>query len=108
MTAKSTLPRKIYFGIPIAKGELLKKPSADDITLKFSNVTTDTTDEDRDTSKVEQKGPLTFDPCPEREQDEHHVPLDSYNQAELMHWHYRLGHLSFPKLRDGVPYKTDS
>jgi len=82
----------------INKG-VLEKTSADNITLKFSNVATDTTSEDRDTSKVEQKGPLTFDPFPEREQSEHHDPLDSDNQAELMHWHYHLGHLSFPKLK---------
>jgi hypothetical protein len=64
---------------------VLEETSADNITLKFSNITTDTTAEDRDTSKVERKGPLTFDPCPEREQDENHVPIDSANQAELIH-----------------------
>jgi len=85
---------------PHCKKGALEETSADDITLKFSNITTDTTDKDRDTSKVEQKGTLTFDPWPEREeQDEQHVSLDSDNQVELMHWHYRLGHLSFPKLK---------
>ena len=84
---------------PHCNNGVFEETSADDIPLKFSNVTTDATDEDRDTSKVEKKGQLTLDPFPEREQDEQHVPLDSDKQAELMHWHYRLGHLSFPKLK---------
>jgi len=85
MTATNSFPRKIYCGIPISTRESLKKTSTDDITLKFSNITTDTTAKNRDTTTIEQKGPLTFDPCPEREQDEHHDPLDSNNHAELMH-----------------------
>ena len=70
---------------PHLNKRVLEETYADNITLKFSNITTDTTAEDRDTSKVERKGPLTFDPCPEREQDENHVPIDSANQAELIH-----------------------
>ena len=30
---------------------------------------------------------------------ERYVHIHSDKQAELMHWHYRLGHLSFPKLK---------
>ena len=33
------------------------------------------------------------------EQNEQQVLSASDKQAELMHWHYRLGHLSFPKLK---------
>ena len=32
-------------------------------------------------------------------QEEQHVHVPSDKQAELIHWHYPLGHLSFPKLK---------
>jgi hypothetical protein len=44
-------------------------------------------------------GPLTFDVNPELEEDEHVYLAAVDNQAELMRWHYRLGHLSFAKLK---------
>jgi hypothetical protein len=45
------------------------------------------------------QGPLTFDPSPPLAKDED-APLAAANdQAELMRWHYRLGHLHFPKLK---------
>jgi hypothetical protein len=45
------------------------------------------------------RGPLTFDPSPPLDEDED-APLAAADvQAELMRWHYRLGHLPFPKLK---------
>jgi len=44
-------------------------------------------------------GPLTFDPHPQEEEDEHTTLAASDDQAELMRWHYRLGHLPFLKLK---------
>ncbi len=45
------------------------------------------------------QGPLTFDPLPPLDEDED-APLAAANdQAELMQWHFRLGHLPFPKLK---------
>jgi hypothetical protein len=44
-------------------------------------------------------GPLIFDPSPPIAVDED-VPLAAADdQAELMQWHYHLGHLSFQKLK---------
>jgi hypothetical protein len=44
-------------------------------------------------------GPLIFDPSPTIAEDED-VPLAAADdQAELMQWHYCLGHLSFQKLK---------
>ncbi len=49
--------------------------------------------------KVTQQGPLTFDPSPPTEEAKD-VQLSAANkQAELMQWHYRLGNLTFPKLK---------
>jgi hypothetical protein len=42
---------------------------------------------------------LTFDPTPPLEEDEEFYLAAANDQAELMRWHYRLGHLSFPKLK---------
>ncbi len=50
-------------------------------------------------SNITQQGPLTFNPSPLTKEAED-VQLSAANkQAELMQWHYRLGHLTFPKLK---------
>jgi hypothetical protein len=41
---------------------------------------------------------LTFDPSPPLEEEEEYQLAAADNQAELMRWHYHLGHLSFAKL----------
>ena len=51
------------------------------------------------TSRTRRAGALTFNPTPEREPDEEFDLAAANPQAELMRWHYRLGHLSFPKLK---------
>ncbi len=50
-------------------------------------------------SQIGRAGPLTFDHCPDSTHEYQHINVPSEKQAELMHWHYRLGHLSFPKLK---------
>ena len=42
---------------------------------------------------------LTFDPSPPLKEDKEFQLVSADDQAELMRWHYRLGHLSFPKLK---------
>jgi hypothetical protein len=44
-------------------------------------------------------GPLTFDVKPKLEEEEHVYLAAVNNQAELMRWHYPLGHLAFSKLK---------
>ncbi len=44
-------------------------------------------------------GPLTFDVNPELEEDKHVYLAADNDQAKLMRWHYRLGHLAFSKLK---------
>jgi hypothetical protein len=46
-----------------------------------------------------QWGPLNFDPLPPLAEDEDAPLAAADNQAELMRWHYCLGHLPFPKLK---------
>ena len=71
----------------------------DEQTVKINSTATDTSTEGSDMSKIGTAGPLTFYPCPERTCEEQHVHVPSDKQAELMHWHNCLGHLSFPKLK---------
>jgi hypothetical protein len=42
---------------------------------------------------------LTFDVNPELEDNKHIYLAAVDDQAELMRWHYHLGHLSFAKLK---------
>jgi hypothetical protein len=44
-------------------------------------------------------GPLIFDPSPPIAADEDVTLAAIDDQAELMQWHYHLGHLSFQKLK---------
>ncbi len=77
----------------------LEEVSADDQTVKANNSASNTSSEDPDMSKIGRAGPLTFDPCPDSTHEDQHIHVPSDKQAELMHWHYCLGHLLFPKLK---------
>jgi hypothetical protein len=80
-----------------------KKPITDsegatsnDPTVQASNLSSGKGDkEEKETTRI---GPLTFDVNPELEDNKHYLAAVD-NQAELMRWHYRLGHLSFAKLK---------
>ena len=50
-------------------------------------------------SEAIQSEPLTFNPRPLDKEDEHTMLAASDDQAELMRWHYRLGHLPFSRLK---------
>jgi hypothetical protein len=70
---------------------------SDKDTVKTSNLPAPPNEEPP--SQVVQCRPLTFNPSPPTEEgkDVHLAAAD--NQAELMCWHYRLGHLTFAKLK---------
>jgi hypothetical protein len=68
--------------------------------VKTSNVTfpfEGAVEEEPDTST--RLGALTFDPSPPLKEDKEFQLATAGDQAELMRWHYRLGHLSFAKLK---------
>jgi hypothetical protein len=77
----------------------VEEVSADDQTVKASNVVTNTSKKAPDMSKIGRAGPLTFDPCPDSAHDKQHIHVPSDKPEELMHWHYCLGHLLFLKLK---------
>jgi hypothetical protein len=74
------------------------KVNKDDKTICTSNVP-DLSDETATPDDSICHGPVIFDPSPPIAEDED-VPLAAADdQAELMQWHYCLGHLSFQKLK---------
>ncbi len=71
--------------------------NADDRTVKTANLPLPPLQEEP--SRVTRQGPLTFDPSPPTKKAEDLQLLATNKQAELMQWHYCLGHLTFPKLK---------
>jgi len=73
----------------------------DDETIKTSNLSDipSPAAAEEPPSEALRSGPLTFDPRPQEEEDEHTTLTTSDDQAELMCWHYRLGHLPFLRLK---------
>jgi hypothetical protein len=50
-------------------------------------------------SRVTRQGPLTFDPSPLTNEAKDVQLSAPDKQTKLMQWHYCLGHLTFPKLK---------
>jgi hypothetical protein len=83
---------------------ILKKPltasdgaTSNNLTVQASNLLSEKGDKkEKQTTRM---GPLTFDVNPELEEDKHVYLATVDNQAELMRWHYHLGHLAFSKLK---------
>jgi hypothetical protein len=71
--------------------------NADNMTVNMANLPLPPQQEEP--LKVTQKGPLTFDPSPPTEEAKDVQILATNKQAQPMQWHYRLGHLIFPKLK---------
>jgi hypothetical protein len=70
---------------------------SDDDTVKTS--TLPAPPDDRPPSQAIRRGPLTFDPSPPTVEGEDVHLAAADDQSELMRWHYRLGHLTFAKLK---------
>ena len=77
-----------------------EKVHEDDDTVKTSN-TSSSVQQRRQQAQEDRIGPLTFSPTPKLSDAEllEHSTAAEDDQAELMRWHYRLGHLSFEKLK---------
>ncbi len=83
---------------------ILKKPplvseeaTSNNVRVQVSNLSSEKVDkEEKQTTRM---GPLTFDVNPELEEDKHIYQAAVKDQAKLMCWHYRLGHLAFSKLK---------
>jgi hypothetical protein len=82
---------------------LKKSPSvsegatSNDITVQVSNLLSEK--EDKEEKQTTRMGPLTFDIDPGLKEDKHNYLAAVDNQAELMCWHYCVGHLAFSKLK---------
>jgi hypothetical protein len=74
-----------------------ERANADDRTVKMANLPSPPLQEEP--LRFIRWGPLTFDPSPPTEEAKDVQLLATNKQAKLMQWHYRLGHLTFPKLK---------
>ncbi len=91
---------KDYTAEENAHTNILKKPltesegaTSDNLTVQASNLSSEKRDkEEKQTTRM---GPLTFNVNPELEEDKHVYLAAIDNQAKLMRWHYRIGHLAF-------------
>jgi hypothetical protein len=76
------------------------KVREDDDTIKTSNRSEGSPSPSYEPSKqAERRGPLTFDPSPPKLEEDNSSLAAVDDQAELMQWHYRLGHASFSALK---------
>jgi hypothetical protein len=67
------------------------------VTVQASHLSSEKeSKEEKQTTKM---GPLTFDVNPKLKEDKHVYLAAVDDQAKLMRWHYRLGHLAFSKLK---------
>jgi hypothetical protein len=78
-----------YPPLPVHEGE----------NLKEKNSGTQAAEGGSPSAHVLRRSTLTFDPSPPLEEAEEYSLLAPEDEAELMRWHYRLGHASFAKLR---------
>ncbi len=81
-----------------------KKPITDSEVALSNNLTVQASSlssgkGDKEEKETTRMGPLTFEVNPELEEDKHVYLATVDDQAKLMRWHYRLGHMSFSKLK---------
>jgi hypothetical protein len=79
--------------------ETHKKITKDDKTIKTSNLPQRLSDVPTAPNKTVRCRPLTFDTLPTAAEDDDTQVAATKDHAKLMRWHYRLGHLLFPKLK---------
>jgi hypothetical protein len=92
-----TAKENVHANIPKKPITDSEAATSNNLTMHASNLSSGKGDkEEKDTTRM---GPLTFDVNPKLEEDEHIYLAAVDDQAELMRWHYRLGHLSFSKLK---------
>jgi hypothetical protein len=87
--------------IHLPKEPRQKKVREDNDTVRTSNCSNSPPPDDASAPSegAVRRGALTFDPSPPRGEEEDMQLAAADDQVELMHWHYRLGHLPFPSLK---------
>jgi hypothetical protein len=92
-TAKENLHTNIHKKPPSAS----EGAANDNVMIQTSNLLSEKESvEEKQTTRM---GPLTFDVNPKLKEDKHVYLATIDDQAKLMRWHYRLGHLAFSKLK---------
>jgi hypothetical protein len=92
-----TAKENVYADILKKRPLVSEGATSNNITVQVSNLLSEKGDkEEKQTTRM---GPLAFDVNPELKEDKHICLATVDNQAKLMRWHYRLGHLAFSKLK---------
>jgi hypothetical protein len=76
----------------------LEGVTSNNVTVKVCNLSS-AKESNKTATQTTRMGPLTFNHNPQLKEDEHIYLSADDDQAELMQWHYHLGHLSFSKLK---------
>ncbi len=92
-TAKENVHTHILKKTPLASEGAM----SNDATVQASNLSSEK--ESKEEKQTTRMGQLTFNVNPELKEDKHVYLAAIKNQAKLMHWHYRLGHPAFSKLK---------
>jgi hypothetical protein len=88
----------LHLGATKKKSLEVDEVDEDDDTVCTSNLPPPPEDPEEPDAFI-QRGLLTFNPSPPMAEDEGAPLAAADDQAELMRWHYHLGHLPFPKLK---------
>jgi hypothetical protein len=95
-----TAKENVHANIPKKPITNSEGATSNNLTVQANNLSSGKGDkEEKETTRM---GPLTFDVNPKLEEDKHIYLAAVDDQAKLMRWHYRLGHLSFSKLKQLV------
>jgi hypothetical protein len=89
-TAEENVHANIQKKLPSAS----EGATSNNVTVQASNLLSEK--ESKKETQTTRMGPLTFNVL---EEDKHFYLAPVDDQAKLMHWHYRLGHLASSKLK---------
>ena len=96
---ENVIPEEFVAEEDLHRGEkkLIDTANEDDDTVRTSNLPSPPVEDPSDESI--RRGSLTFDPNPPEAAEEVSPLSTADDQAELMRWHYHLGHLTLARLK---------
>jgi hypothetical protein len=92
-----TVEENVHANIQKKTSSASEGATSNDVMVQARNLSSEK--ESKMETQATRIGPLTYDVNPQLEEDEHIHFSAADDQAKLMHWHYRLVHLAFSKLK---------
>jgi hypothetical protein len=97
LNKKITAEKNVHVDIQKKLPSASEGATSNDVMVQASNLSSQKESEKE--TQTTRMGPLTFDVNPQLEEDKHVYLAAVDDQAKLICWHYRLGHLAFSKLK---------